>query len=132
MTSPAPPTALARKYAISRSVTSPSSAMPSLCGVLAMRFLSVSFLIVRGENSVGNMASPRRDMSTGGSCGRFSGADGHRAAVDHDLGARDERGGIGRQEQGALRDVQRLADPAQRDAAPFLRVSLHPLGDVGR
>src|SRR5262245_200512 len=43
-----------------RSVTRPSSAIPSLCGVLAMRFLSVSPLIDSGENSVGNMASPRR------------------------------------------------------------------------
>src|SRR5215469_16633651 len=43
---------------MSRSVTSPSSAMPSLCGVLAMRFLSVSRLIESGENSVGNMVSP--------------------------------------------------------------------------
>ena len=58
MTSPAPPTALAWKYATSRSVTRPSSAMPSLCGVLAMRFLSVSPLIDKGENSVGNMAPP--------------------------------------------------------------------------
>ena len=60
----------------------------------------------------------------------FSGRRGHGPAVGDDVGARDERGVVGGQEEGAPRDVLGLADAAEGDAVALLRGLLDPVDDV--
>src|SRR5262245_203819 len=112
---------------ISRSAApaTPTAARPkSRVSNTGFRTLVIGSLHPRGSAGyLGLPKSTRRvNLSPGGPGPRLRSHGGrHRATVGHDVGAGDEAGVVGGQEQGAPRDVVRLAHAPQRDPAPLTR-----------